>query len=258
MVLTLAPLTMRCARAAAGPTVAHPARPGDAGRRAGAVASGGAALVSGDRPAAGRRRLRRCRGRAAKRFGGQIVGEKPGATATTPAAPPRPKCPPSPRWPSTMMIVADERGDFGEYFPYRTWLPRPVAGTQGLVATGWHASEQWGVVQLQNCFRAYAKRPMRGGLCRLGGGAQCGRGCPRAPVGRRQGVARLYPQPGIELAALRAAAELSRLNGELRQPMLIAQPRAFGQPPVAARGILHPSSDLDTLGFDAPEVKCKP
>ena len=33
-----------------------------------------------------------------------------------------------------VVVVADESDVFGEYLPYRTWDPRPVAGTAGLVA----------------------------------------------------------------------------------------------------------------------------
>ena len=29
-----------------------------------------------------------------------------------------------------MLVVADEKGEFGEY-AYRTWNPRPIVGTQG-------------------------------------------------------------------------------------------------------------------------------
>ena len=48
-----------------------------------------------------------------------------------------------------IMIVADESQVFGDYLPYRTWDPRLVAGTQGLVPTAWHRStEQWGGTQL--------------------------------------------------------------------------------------------------------------
>src|SRR5690606_17085843 len=44
-----------------------------------------------------------------------------------------------------VVVVADEAGLFGEYFPFRTWEARPVAGTQGLTAASWHpALEQWG------------------------------------------------------------------------------------------------------------------
>ena len=44
-----------------------------------------------------------------------------------------------------VVIVADESEVFGTYVPFRTWMPRPVAGTAGLVPSAWHpASEQWG------------------------------------------------------------------------------------------------------------------
>ena len=32
-----------------------------------------------------------------------------------------------------VAVVADESGDFGDYIPYRTWDPRPIAGSAGLV-----------------------------------------------------------------------------------------------------------------------------
>lgn len=38
------------------------------------------------------------------------------------------------------VVVADVRGDFGEYVPFNTWLPRPVVGTGAwcrLPGTGW-------------------------------------------------------------------------------------------------------------------------
>src|SRR5262249_59803346 len=61
-----------------------------------------------------------------------------------------------------VVVVADEAEQFGEYLPYRTWEPRPVAGTQGLVPTSWHpALEQWGGTQFQNRFRRLAHRPLR-------------------------------------------------------------------------------------------------
>src|SRR5262249_20835270 len=60
-----------------------------------------------------------------------------------------------------VLIVADESDLFGEYLPYRTWRPRPVAGTQGLVATSWaRTHEQWGATQLQHRFERAAKRWM--------------------------------------------------------------------------------------------------
>ena len=36
--------------------------------------------------------------------------------------------------PYDVVFVADESQVFGEYMPYRTWDPRPVVGTAGLIA----------------------------------------------------------------------------------------------------------------------------
>ena len=44
-----------------------------------------------------------------------------------------------------VLIAADESEVFGGYLPYRTWDPRPVAGSAGLMPTSWDPShEQWG------------------------------------------------------------------------------------------------------------------
>ena len=57
--------------------------------------------------------------------------------------------------------MADEAGEFGEYLAYRTWDPRPIAGTQGLKPNSWHRThEQWGATQMQNRFRRESGRWM--------------------------------------------------------------------------------------------------
>ncbi|MEO1281802.1 MAG: ABC transporter substrate-binding protein, partial [Pseudomonadota bacterium] len=61
-----------------------------------------------------------------------------------------------------VLIVADELSQFGNYFPYRTWIPRPVAGTHGLFPATWHpSSELWGASQFQNRFQRLTNRTMR-------------------------------------------------------------------------------------------------
>ena len=60
-----------------------------------------------------------------------------------------------------VVVVADESDVFGEYLPYRTWDPRPVAGTQGLIPSAWHRSqEQWGATQVQRRFEKFSGRWM--------------------------------------------------------------------------------------------------
>ena len=39
-----------------------------------------------------------------------------------------------------VLVAADESEVFASYLPYRTWDPRPVAGSAGLVPTSWDAS----------------------------------------------------------------------------------------------------------------------
>src|SRR4030088_601052 len=52
-----------------------------------------------------------------------------------------------------VLVAADESEVFASYLPYRTWDPRPVAGSAGLVPKSWDpAHDQWGAEQLQNRF----------------------------------------------------------------------------------------------------------
>ena len=60
-----------------------------------------------------------------------------------------------------LLLVADEPGDFARYVAYNTWLPRPLAGSEGAKPVGWAGVvEQNGAAQLQNRFRDLAGREM--------------------------------------------------------------------------------------------------
>jgi ABC transporter substrate binding protein (PQQ-dependent alcohol dehydrogenase system) len=60
-----------------------------------------------------------------------------------------------------VLVAADESEVFAPYLPYRTWDPRPVAGSAGLVPKSWDAaSDQWGAVQMQNRFLKLNSRHM--------------------------------------------------------------------------------------------------
>jgi ABC transporter substrate binding protein (PQQ-dependent alcohol dehydrogenase system) len=53
-----------------------------------------------------------------------------------------------------ILVVADERDEFGEFLNYRTYLPRPVGGSHGLAPAAWSGvHEQWGATQFQRRFR---------------------------------------------------------------------------------------------------------
>ncbi len=157
-----------------------------------------------------------------------------------------------------ILLVADEAGLFGDYFPYRTWLPRPVAGSQGLIATAWHpAHEQWGAVQLQNRFRERAGRWMkpRDYAAWLAVRA-IGEAATRSQSVDFAKIREFLLSDRLALAGFKGRPlSFRRWNGQLRQPILLSGPRAV----VAVaplEGFLHPADELDTLGYDERESLC--
>ena len=158
-----------------------------------------------------------------------------------------------------VVLVADERGDFGEYVPYQTWYPRPVAGTQGLTPTGWHKTvETYGAAQLQKRFEALAGRWMND---RDFAAWMAVRSVASAvnklrqvdPMTIRQlEISEQLPLDGFKGRKLSYRA----WNGQLRQPIPIVQPRALVSTS-PQEGFLHPFNEMDSLGYDKPEVTCR-
>jgi len=158
-----------------------------------------------------------------------------------------------------VLVVADEAEAFGEYLAYRTWLPRPVAGTHGLVPTAWsRVHEQWGATQLHSRFERQAGRWMRPRdyaawmAVRAVGEAATRTGSADPAV-----LAAFIRGPDFSLPAFKGQGlSFREWDGQLRQPVLIAGPRTLvsvsPQP-----GFLHQFSELDTLGDDRPESKCR-
>lgn len=197
--------------------------------------------------------------RAAKRFGIQIIAEKPWTfdnDQRRSAQADMPVFTQSDEY--DVVLVADERGDFGEYVPYLTWYPRPVAGTQGLTPTGWHKTvETYGAAQLQKRFELHAGRWMNDRDF-------------AAWIAVRS-IATVVTRKGtLEPAAIRQALLSEQLpidgfkgrklsyrtwDGQLRQPIPLVQPRALVSTS-PQEGFLHPSNELDTLGLDQPESRC--
>lgn len=197
--------------------------------------------------------------RAARRFGLEIVSEKNWertADARRTAQAEVPVLTQADDY--DVLIVADERGEFGEYLDYRTWLPRPVAGTQGLTATAWHRThEQWGAVQLQNRFKDKYGRGMEeidyaGYLA----ARAVGEAATRAQSNALKPVKDYMLSPAFALQGYKGTPLSFRAwDGQLRQPVLLAAPRSLvAVAPI--EGFLHPKTELDTLGYDQPETTC--
>ncbi|WEK11707.1 MAG: ABC transporter substrate-binding protein [Candidatus Pseudomonas colombiensis] len=198
--------------------------------------------------------------RAMKRFGMKIVAEKPWSFDNDQR---RSAQADMPLFTQTaeydVVLVADERGDFGEYVPYQTWYPRPVAGTQGLVATGWHKTvETFGAAQLQKRFEALAGRWMND---RDFAAWMAVRSVASAVGKLRQTEPRALQQlllsDQMPLDGFKGRKLSYRpWNGELRQPIPLVQPRALVSTS-PQEGFLHPFNEMDSLGYDQPEVTCR-
>ena len=158
-----------------------------------------------------------------------------------------------------VLVVADEQGLFGEYISYRSWLPRPVIGTQGLVATAWHRThEQWGAVQIQNRFKALAKRQMQEqDYAAYLAVRAIGETATRTHSVDATSIKSYLLSERFKLQGYKGRPLSFRSwNGQLRQPVLLAAPTSLVTAP-PLEGFLHPINELDTLGYDQPETQCQ-
>jgi ABC transporter substrate binding protein (PQQ-dependent alcohol dehydrogenase system) len=158
-----------------------------------------------------------------------------------------------------VLIVADEEDAFGDYLSYRTYDPRPVAGTQGLVPTAWaRPHQEWGATQLQNRFLRQAKRWMTDRDYAAWMAVRAiGEAAARTQSTDPDTLLGYIRSDKFELGAFKGARLSFRpWDGQLRQPILLVDARSLvsvsPQP-----GFLHQVSELDTLGIDRPETKCR-
>lgn len=205
--------------------------------------------------------------RAAKRFGGKIVGEKTykysaGSRRTDTGH----------QQVQTQMplltqglgdydviIVADLGESFGDYLLFNTYEPRPVAGTQGLKAVSWHRSyEEAAATQMQHRFerkvgRIMTERDYSGWLAvRAFGEAVTRTGSIDPIVLRKYLLSDRFEVAGFKSQGM----NFRKWDRQLRQPILLVGPRALVSVS-PQEGFLHPKYLTDTLGYDEPESKCQ-
>ncbi len=157
-----------------------------------------------------------------------------------------------------VVVVADEGDAFGEYLPYRTWDPRPVTGTQGLIPTAWHRShEQWGGTQIQRRLRKLAGRDMTvRDYANWAAMRSIGEAVTRTNSAEPDKVRAHLMGDTFKLAAFKGTPLTFRpWNQQLRQPILLAAPRSLVSVSPQEE-FLHQRTPLDTLGFDEPESNC--
>ncbi|GIK97098.1 MAG: ABC transporter substrate-binding protein [Alphaproteobacteria bacterium] len=158
-----------------------------------------------------------------------------------------------------ILVVSDVRDAFGQYLPYRTWLPRPVVGTQGLVPLAWHRSqEQWGGTQMQNRFTEFAGRWMtERDYAAWAAVRSISEATTRTTRTDRAAIDAYVRSPDFGLGGFKGQKLTFReWDGQLRQPILLAEARTLVSVS-PQEGFLHERSELDTLGVDQPESACR-
>jgi ABC transporter substrate binding protein (PQQ-dependent alcohol dehydrogenase system) len=158
-----------------------------------------------------------------------------------------------------VLVAADESEVFASYLPYRTWDPRPVAGSAGLVPTSWDAAQdQWGAVQMQNRFLKLNSRRMTALDMQAWTAARMiGEAASRTNSGDPKLVFDFLKGPDFSVAAFKGTRlTLRDWNLQLRQPILLVDGRMVVSVS-PQEGFLHQVSELDTLGVDRPETKCR-
>ena len=205
--------------------------------------------------------------RAAKRFGAKIVQERvfedtggarhtdSGVTLIQRQMPVFTQQAPA----YDVLVAADESEVFAAYLPYRTWDPRPIAGSAGLVPTSWNAAhDQWGALQIQSRFMKLNMRRMTAlDMQAWTAVRMIGEAASRTNSGDPKSVFGFIRGADFSIAAFKGQRlTLRDWNLQLRQPILLADGRMVVSVS-PQEGFLHQHSELDTLGVDRPETKCK-
>jgi ABC transporter substrate binding protein (PQQ-dependent alcohol dehydrogenase system) len=158
-----------------------------------------------------------------------------------------------------VLVAADESEVFASYLPYRTWDARPVAGSAGLMPTSWDASNGlWGGIQMQNRFTAQYKRLMTAlDMQAWTAVRMIGEAVSRKTSADPKVILDYLKSPQLALAAFKGQKLTVRdWDLQLRQPILLTDARTIVSVS-PQEGFLHQYSELDTLGYDRPESKCK-
>ena len=206
--------------------------------------------------------------RSAARFGGKVVEDKlydlpPGARnldsghqqiqaqipMETEAAPEH-----------DVVWVINSDDDFGDYLMYRTYLPRPVVGTQGLQATSWDKSyTESGAMHFQNAIPRLAKRaPVERDYTAWLGFRALADSAMKSGKTTPQEVKAYMLSDNFKLEGFKGQAMSFRSwDHQMRQPVVLGGGTRVPVSTSPQEGFLHPTNVTDTLGFDKPETKCK-
>ena len=159
-----------------------------------------------------------------------------------------------------VIFIADHHGEFGRYVPYKTYLPRPLVGDEGLTPAAWHWTwERHGAPQLNQRFaRIQKKRHMSNedwaAWASIKSVVTAIR--KRKAIGPKD-IRMFLTNPETTIDTYKGNASSFRAwNNQFRQAILMHTHNA-----VVARapidGFLHSINNLDTIGYDRKESKCQ-
>lgn len=158
-----------------------------------------------------------------------------------------------------VVAVADSEGEFARTLPYATQWPRPVLGSNGLMAMAWHTQwERNGGPQVSRRFQKLGKRPMQSqdwaAWMAVKAVAAAVSDNPKASA-QKQLVALLGGDVFVD-GSKGPRLSFRAWDGQLRQPILLGHgDGVVGVAPLD--GVLHPTEVMDTLGTDQKESQCK-
>src|ERR1700682_5007656 len=141
-----------------------------------------------------------------------------------------------------VLVAADESEVFGAYLPYRTWDPRPVAGSAGLVPTSWDGShDPWAAVQMQErLMKLFSRRMTARDMQAWSAVRMIGEGTSRTRSADPKAMLDFLKGPDFALAASKAQRlTLRDWKLQLRQPILLAGGRTVVSVS-PQEGFLHP------------------
>ena len=158
-----------------------------------------------------------------------------------------------------VAFVADETNSFGLYLQYRTTDPRPVVGTDGLVATAWGAAyESYGAQPLHDHFVKFAHREItvrdyEGWLAVH----LLGMAVMYDKSNDVDAIRKYITSDNLKLSGYKGQGMNFRAwDNQLRQPILLMDPLTLVSMSPQS-GFLHPVYTTDTLGFDQPQSLCR-
>jgi ABC transporter substrate binding protein (PQQ-dependent alcohol dehydrogenase system) len=158
-----------------------------------------------------------------------------------------------------VLFVADTGGTFGDYLPYNSQQPRPVVGTQGLVAQAWNPLfREYAARGVQYRFRQAASRDMTerdyGNWLAVSiiGEAVTRGGKTDAAAIRAYMLSDMFSVPAFKGEGL----TFRRWDQQLRPPLLLFGPRLLVSmwPQDSAQ---HSKFQTDTLGYGRQESLCR-